>query len=178
MFRQIAVKEIRILMFFIFSIVCLPLQSWAGSIQIESGKMVLLHKSNQVEFSQSVHLTRDTFELFSDRLVAYYNDKELERAEAFGNIKLIQGEVTGSADKAILNQKNNTLTLTGNAVLVQHGNRLEGDKIVHDLSLEKTLVFPKKGGRTHMTIESSDDDNSMLPVGQSNDKESTLDPIQ
>jgi len=175
MFRQTGVKEIRILLFFIISIVFLPLQGQAGTIQIESGKMILLHKSNQVEFTQSVHLTRDGFELYSDRLVAYYNDKDLERAEAFGNIKLHTGEVTGSADKAVLNQKNNTLTLTGHAVLEQHGNRLEGDKIIHDLSLEKTLVFPKKGGRTHMTIESSDDGKAVLPVGQASDKQGSSD---
>ncbi len=171
MFRQTGFTETRILFFFIISIVFLPLQGWAGTIQVESGKMILLHKSNQVEFTQSVHLTRDAFELFSDRLVAYYNDNDLERAEAFGNIKLKQGEVTGSADKAVLNQKDNTLTLIGHALLEQHGNRLEGDKIIHDLSLEKTLVFPKKGGRTHMTIESNDDGKSMFPVAGQNNKQ-------
>lgn len=162
-FHQIKLKQIQIQLFFIFSIACLPLQTWAGTIQIESGNMTLFHKSNQVEFKQNVHLTRDEFELFSDRLVAYYNDKDLERAEAFGNIKLNQGEVRGTADKAILNQKKNTLTLIGNAVLEQNGNRLEGETIIHDLSQEKTLVMPAKGGRTHMTIESNDDGKAMFP---------------
>ncbi|MDQ6997208.1 MAG: lipopolysaccharide transport periplasmic protein LptA [Mariprofundus sp.] len=175
MFQQNSLKTIRIQLFLILSMLCFPLQSWAGPIQIESGKMVLLHKSNQVEFTKDVHLIRDEFELFSDRLVAYYNDKDLERAEAFGNIKLKQGEVTGSADKAVLNQKSNTLTLIGHALLEQHGNRLEGNKIIHDISLEKTQVFPVKGGRTHMTIESSDDGNAMLPSAQPSNKQHAVD---
>ena len=173
-FRHISFKQIQMQLFFIFSITCLPLQTWAVTIQIESGKMILLHKSNQVEFTQDVHLIRDEFELFSDRLVAYYNDNDLERAEAFGNIKLFQGEVKGTADKAVLNQKKNTLTLIGHAVLEQNGNRLEGERIVHDLNLEKTLVFPAKGGRTHMTIESNDDGKSILPNSSANKSSNSL----
>ncbi len=148
----------------LFLLLCSPFQARAGSIQIESEKMVLLHKLNQATFTHHVHLTRDDFELYSDRLVAYYNDNDLERAEAFGNIKLKQGDISGHSDKAILDQKNNTLTLIGNAVLEQKGNRLEGEKIIHDIKLEKTLVFPAKGGRTHMTIESDDDNKSILPT--------------
>jgi len=136
-----------------------PTQNKTGSIQIESEKLVILHKKNQAIFTHHVHLTRDDFELFADRLVAYYNDNDLERAEAFGNIKLTQGDIKGHADNAILNQQSNTLTLIGNAVMEQQGNRLEGEKIIHDITLEKTLVFPAKGGRTHMTIESNDANN-------------------
>ncbi len=151
-------------------LLCLPIltPAHAGTIQIEAEKMVLLHKKNQATFINHVHLTRDDFELFSDRLVAYYNEHDLERAEAFGNIKLKQGDITGHSDKAILDQKNNTLTLIGQAVMEQNGNRLEGEKIIHDITLEKTLVFPAKGGRTHMTIESDDDKSkSILPAKRS-----------
>ncbi len=170
MFRQTNYSCSRILIFFIFAMLGLPMQTWAGTIQIESVKMVIFHKSNQVEFTDAVHLTRDNFQLYSDRLVAYYNDSDLERAEAFGNVKLRQGKVRGTAEKAVLNQKSNTLTLTGNAVLEQDGNILEGEKIIHDLSLEKTHVFPAKGGRTHMTIESSDDGTGILPIGAPKEK--------
>jgi len=155
--QHIIAKNMRLILLFIIASTCLPISVAAETIQIESGKMVIFHKSNQAEFTQNVHLTRADFELFSDRLVTYYNDNDLERAEAFGNIKLYQDDIKGTSDKAILDQKANTLTLIGHAVLIQNGNRLEGDKIIHDMSLEKTLVFPIEGGRTHMTIESNDE---------------------
>ncbi len=146
-----------------------PTKNKTGSIQIESEKLVILHKKNQAIFTKRVHLIRDDFELFADRLVAYYNDSDLERAEAFGNIKLKQGDINGHSDKAILNQQTNTLTLIGNAVMQQQGNRLEGEKIIHDIKLEKTLVFPAKGGRTHMTIESNNaDDKQNKPTAGAN----------
>jgi len=144
----------------------LPMPLWADSIQIESGKMVLFHKTNHATFSNGVHLTRADFELFSDRLEAYYHNGALERAEAFGHIRLLQGDVHGTSDKAILNQKNNTLTLSGHAVLIQKGSRLEGETIVHNMDKETTVVTAVKGGRTHMTIESNAPNNknsSVLP---------------
>ncbi len=141
----------------------IPARLWAGVVHIESGKMTVYHKTSQVIFTKRVHLVRDDFELFCDRLVVYYTDKDLDRAEAFGNIRLHHGKASGTADKAVLNQAKNTLTLLGNAVLEQDGNRVEGERITHDMTKDKTVVLPAKGGRTHMTIESTDSGAKLLP---------------
>jgi len=140
-----------------------PLPLWAATVQIEAGKMTLYHKKNQVIFTDNVHLTRDDFELYCDRLVAYYTDKDLDHADAFGHIRLRHGKAKGSADKAVLNQAKGILTLTGNAVLEQDGNRVTGEQVVHDMNRQQTVVLPAKGGRTHMTIESSDNNSALLP---------------
>jgi len=141
----------------------LPVQSWAGAMEIDAEKMIFLHKSEQAEFINNVHLKRDDFELRCDRLIAYYANNKLDRAEAFGHIQLIQNNVTGRSEKAILDQKNNTLTLIGNAVLEQEGSRVEGETIVHDMNRDKTVVQPGKGGRTYMTIESNQTTDTVLP---------------
>ena len=145
------------------AVTLLPAPLWASTVQIESGKMTLYHKKNQVIFTDKVHLTRDDFELYCDRLVAYYTDKDLDHADAFGHIRLRHGKAKGTADKAVLNQAKGILTLTGNAVLEQDGNRVTGEQIVHDMNKEKTVVLPGKGGRTHMTIESNDNNSTLLP---------------
>jgi len=139
-----------------------PARLWAGTVSIEAGKMTVYHKENKVIFTQQVHLSRQDFELYCDRLVVYYTDKDLDRAEAFGNIRLRHGKARGTSDKAVLNQSKNTLTLIGNAVLKQDGNRVEGEQIIHDMNKEKTVVLPPKGGRTHMTIESGDSNGNLL----------------
>ncbi|MFQ5344631.1 MAG: lipopolysaccharide transport periplasmic protein LptA [Mariprofundus sp.] len=142
----------------------LPGMLWAGTVQIESEKMTVYHKKNQVIFTSQVHLTRDDFELYCDRLVAYYTDNDLDRAEAFGNIRLRNGKVKGTSDKAVFHQSKGTLTLTGHAELEQDGSHIEGETIVHDMNSEKTIVTPAKGGRTHMTIESGESDGKTLPA--------------
>jgi len=141
----------------------LPNQLWAGTVQIEAEKMTVLHKINQIIFTKHVHLIREDFELYCDRLVAYYTDKDLDRADAFGNIRLRHGKVKGTSDKAVFNQSKGTLTLTGHAILEQDGSHVEGEKIVHDMNSDKTVVTPIQGGRTHMTIE-SEESNSTLPA--------------
>jgi len=140
-------------------------QVWAGPISIESGKMTFFHKSNQAVFIQDVYLQRDEFALHCDKLIAYYKNNQLDHAEAFGNIRLEQGEITGSADKALLNQGKGKLTLIGNAVLQQQGSRVQGETIIHYIDQEKTIVQPKKGGRTRMVIESDDSGAKLLPGG-------------
>ncbi|MDQ6995938.1 MAG: lipopolysaccharide transport periplasmic protein LptA [Mariprofundus sp.] len=148
---------------FMLLIGLLPAGVWAETVHIESAKMTVYHKINQVIFTKQVHLTRHDFELYCDRLVVYYTDKDLDHAEAFGNVRLLYGKARGRSDKAVLNQSKNTLTLIGNAVLEQDGNRVEGEQIIHDMNKDKTVVLPAKGGRTHMTIESTGDNSNLLP---------------
>jgi len=153
---------IRILAVAVTSLI--PTILWAGPVEIESDKMVFMHKTEQAEFINRVHMKRDDFELYCDKLVAYYKDNKLDHAVATGHIRLSQNEITGRADKAILDQKNNILTLTGNAVLEQPGGRIEGETIIHDMDKEKTTVQPVKGGRTHMTIDADESGKPTLPI--------------
>lgn len=87
----------------------------------------------------------------------------MESFDAFGHVTMIQGEKKGHADTARLDQKKNLLTLKGNAVMEQPGGRIEGETIIHNMSSEKTEVYPVKGGRTHMTIKTGDKGNNLLP---------------
>jgi len=130
----------------------------------EYEKMVFMHKKERAEFINNVHLKRDDFQLHCDKLTAYYKENKLTRAVATGHIRLHQKEISGSSDKAILDQKNNILTLIGNAVLEQPGGRIEGETITHNLNLEETSVQSVKGGRTHMTIDSDETGKSTLPI--------------
>nr|WP_241697810.1 LptA/OstA family protein [Mariprofundus sp. NF] len=137
---------------------------WAGPVEIESDKMVFMHKTERAEFINRVHLKRDDFELYCDKLVAYYKDNQLDHAVATGHIRLSQKKITGRSDKAILDQKNNILTLIGNAVLEQPGGRIEGETITHNMNREETSVQPVKGGRTHMTIDADESEKPTLPI--------------
>ncbi|WP_232726380.1 lipopolysaccharide transport periplasmic protein LptA [Mariprofundus ferrinatatus] len=147
----------------IVAIFMMPSLLWAGAMEIESDRMVFQHKSERAEFISNVHLKRDDFELWCDKLLAYYKNSQLDHTEAFGHVRLAQKGITGSSDKAIFDQKNNRLTLIGNAVLEQDGSRITGETIIHDMRNEKTVVQPRKGGRTHMTIESDKAAGTPLP---------------
>lgn len=131
--------------------------AWAGAIEIESDRMTFEHKLDRAEFNDQVHLIRDDFELWCDRMVAFFKENQLEHAEAYGHVRLKQGKVDGSSEEATLDQINGIMTLIGNARLEQEGSSVEGETIVYDTRKEKTVVKPAAGGRTHMFIESNDD---------------------
>lgn len=151
---------------FISVFILLPNVLWAGTMQIEAEKVVFYHKENKAEFTRNVQVNRDGFIMNCDRLVVNYSEGEntqMEFADAFGHVTMTQGDSKGYADTARLDQKKNILTLKGNAVLEQPGGRIEGETIIHNMSSEKTEVLPVKGGRTHMTIETGDEGNKLLP---------------
>ncbi len=149
------------------ALMLLPSFLWAGTMQIEAEKMTFFHKENKAEFTGNVQVKRDEFIMNCDRLVVHYSEGEntqMESVDAFGHVTMIQGDRKGHADTARLDQKENTLTLKGHAVLEQPGGRIEGETIIHNMSSEKTEVHPVKGGRTHMTIETGDKGNKLLPA--------------
>lgn len=136
----------------------LPAASHAGALHIEAKKMLLLHQSNRVEFTGSVVLQRDDFELRCNKLIAHYRSgrQQLEKAEAFGNVRMRQGKARGKANKALLDQAQGRLTLIGHAYLEQDGSRIEGETIAHNMNKKETLVTPAAGGRTRMLLESDE----------------------
>lgn len=155
---------VRMILAFAFTL--LPALTWAGAMQVESGKMIFYHKKNMAEFSENVQVKRDGFTMNCDRMVVYYKEgaaNELDHVDAFGHVVMVQGDKKGFAEKARLNHRENTLTLTGNAVLEQPGGRITGETITHHISSEQTEVHPGKGGRTRMTIETNDEAGGILP---------------
>ncbi len=140
----------------------------AGPLQVESESLSVEHAINKVEFTGSVHLTRDDFDLRCDRLVAFYKQQaggELERAEAYGHVVMEQGEKRGFSNKAIYKQYEGILILVGEAKVEDPEGTIEGEKIIHNIVTTETRIDQgKAGGRVHLTFEA--DDESAGPVGE------------
>ncbi|HKI62539.1 MAG TPA: lipopolysaccharide transport periplasmic protein LptA [Mariprofundaceae bacterium] len=133
-----------------------PVFASAGPMHITADRMVLNHRTNKVEFSGHVLLTRDDFRLKCDKLIAHYREgqDELEKAEAHGHVDMRQGTAHGEADNALLDQVGGTLTLMGKAYLEQNSGRIEGETITHRMNQNQTSVTPGKDGRTRMILDS------------------------
>ncbi|MFQ5581340.1 MAG: LptA/OstA family protein [Mariprofundaceae bacterium] len=134
-------------------------------VEIEAEKLAVEHTKNQVEFSGAVHLQRDDFELYCDRLVAHYQQgrARLERAEAYGHVRIRNGDAHGSSREARLDQTRGILMLIGDAVMEQPGGKVQGEEIEHDINRAYTEVRKGKEGRVRMFIESDTDQAGLLP---------------
>jgi len=145
----------------------ISIPAWAaGSLEIKANTMALAHQKRQVEFKGSVFLQRDNFILYCDRLIAYYkeNTNELERADAFGHVRMQQGDTHGTSDKAKLDYIRHTLTLIGHAIVNQSRGQLEGETIVHDIRHEKTMVISPQKGKARLIIEPDKSGRTTMPV--------------
>jgi lipopolysaccharide export system protein LptA len=144
----------------------------AGPLQITSKSLVVDHTKNRAQFSGAVHLTRDDFELRCDRLVAFYKAQaggELERAEAYGNVSMQQGEKHGSSNEAIYKQSKGILILIGKAKVEDPEGVIQGEKIVHNINTTETKIQQGAAGeRVHLTFDADGDSDKQdsAPAGK------------
>jgi len=136
------------------SVVCVAYPAWAGPVTVQADHLDVWHDKQQALFAGHVHLKRDDFELFCDKLKAFYTEGSgIERAEAIGHVRMRQGDKHGHADKAELDNKRQILTLTGHAVMEQPGGRIAGETIIHNIQKKTTEVRRGKNGRVKLRID-------------------------
>jgi len=146
--------------------------AWAGPVTVQAAHLDIWHDKQQALFTGNVHLNRDDFELFCDKLRVFYTEGSgIERAEATGHVRMQQGDKHGRANKAELDNKRQILTLTGHAEMEQPGGRIEGETIIHNIQKKTTEVRPGKNGRVKLRIDSD-------PAGNSSGKVSGKLPLK
>jgi len=141
--------------------------AWAGPVTVEADHLDIWHDKQQALFAGHVHLKRDDFELFCDKLRAFYAEGSgIDHAVATGHVRMQQGDKHGHADKAELDNKRQILTLTGHAVMEQPGGRIEGDTIIHNIDKKTTEVRQGKNGRVKLRIDagSTTDSTGKAPL--------------
>jgi len=140
----------------VFALLVCAGQALAGPLQIESHRLEVQHNRQQAIFTGNVHMTRDEFELWSDKLVAHYAPKtgSLEWAEAFGHVRMKKHDKRGASDKAVLDNVRQTITLIGHAEIQQQDSIVRGGTIVHDIRADHTEVLQDDTGRVNMRIDS------------------------
>jgi len=142
-----------------------PCVARSEPVEIQAKSMALDDTKHEVRFNSDVRLVRGDFQLHCDRLIGHYKQKssELQRAEAYGHVRMQHGTSTGSADQANLDNTKGTVTLIGHAILEQGGRRIEGNSIVHDLRQQQTAVTTDSKSRARMTLESGEDNEALIP---------------
>ena len=95
--------------------------------------------------------------LYSDKLIAFYSrDNKLEKAEVYGNVRIITPKGKAYGDRGIYNPKTAKIELLGKVKLEQRGNIINGDKAETDLNTQISRITgnQKTGGRISGTFYS------------------------
>ncbi len=119
---------------------------------IEADDTVIDFRTGQRTFTGNVIVVQGTLRIKADRVVANYKDGELVNATAIGRRARFKSrpdgkpdDVEGLARTIFVNQRNNTLTLTGQAMLQQGLNTANGEEIIYNMNNDTLKI--NKGSR-------------------------------
>lgn len=122
-------------------------------ITIKSNNMIADNKEKSAIFSGKVVAKQGDITIFSDRLVVKYADKskEVEKVEAAGNVRIIQQNRIGFADKAIYESRSGLIILTGTPRVVQGSDSISGKVITYHVDDDRSEV--SSGGDPKARVE-------------------------
>ena len=100
-------------------------------IEFNSERLIFNQEKNLAELFDEVKITQGKTILSAEYVKAIYSkDSSLETVHAKGNIKLKSDQDIAQADEAIYSLSNNSISLTGNAKLIQGKNNIMANQIL------------------------------------------------
>ena len=138
-------------------------------VHIEAATLEVRDKQKEATFSGDVRVKQGDTGLRCKSLVVFYEqnsetdgkgktlqaatpgpggEQRIKRLEARGGVVVTQKDQTATGELGIFDMKANTVTLTGNPVVMTQGqNVLRGEKLVVDLTSGISRVESSKGGQ-------------------------------
>jgi lipopolysaccharide export system protein LptA len=129
-------------------------------IEITSDRLDFDYKNRRTVFRGNVEVVQGEVHLLSDVLTVDYKQvgdkQEVEAVNADGHVTITQGPKKATGTHAVFDQSTRTVVLTGNAMLEEGSNQVNGDKIVvhpDEARMEvisenrrvKVILFPGQG---------------------------------
>jgi len=118
-----------------------PAVDTSRPVEITARQLEVIQSDNKSVFSGDVIAKQGDMTLTANQLTVFSAaGDQIDRLEAVGHVRFVQGENTATADKAVYRQKEEILTLLGNATVAQGGNRVSGDEIILYIRENRSLV--------------------------------------
>ncbi len=129
------------MMTFCLALMSLTMQASAAEpIHITAEHMRMNTLQQHATFSGGVHVTRGDFQLWSDKLVVFYQKQHIQKAIADGRVRITQNNKRGASNHAVFQNKQNMLTLTGQASVENEQGVIRGETIEYHIDTQETIV--------------------------------------
>jgi lipopolysaccharide transport protein LptA len=111
-------------------------------IRITSDGLEWDYKGHVVTFKGNVIANQEDVTLYSDRLVVYYEEasNELTQIVAEGAVRIVQADKRATGEKAVFDNAERRIVLTGNPVIRQGKNVVIGDMITIFVDQDRVSV--------------------------------------
>ncbi len=123
-------------------------------IQIKSNELFTDNTARTATFVGKVVARQGDITIYSDRLVIFYSEKgkEVDKVEAFGNVRIVQENRLGLANHALYENKTGKITLDGNPKVYQGEDVVTGKVITYLVNEQKSMVTGGPGERVEAVI--------------------------
>jgi len=118
-------------------------------INVSSDRLEADDQAGRVKFLGHVVVEQGGLSLYADEIQLYYqgDKRDIERLEAYGDVRIVQGERVATAGKAVFFNREKRIVLTESPVVHQGDDSISGDEITFYLEQEKSVVNSKEGSR-------------------------------
>lgn len=146
-----------LLMAGILAVVCMAASGQAQDqvpVKILSDKMEYVQENNTVVFIGNVHVDREDFQIWSDKLTVFMESSEgqaqqgmgpdgsqdIEKLLAEGSVRIERDQQVGTSDKATYWTKRGVVVMEGNPVLQDGESSISGEVITYHLQDNRGVV--------------------------------------
>lgn len=128
-------------------------------IHVRSDRLEAEGGLNKVSFSGDVVARHGDVTIYAQDLVLYYQDqrREVDRVEATGDVRIVQGSRVATAGKAIYFETEGRIVLTGSPRVHQGQSFIEGEEIVFLVNEEKSFIKSDQGSRVNAVFQPEGD---------------------
>lgn len=123
-------------------------------IDIVADRLEADDAAGQVKFVGHVVATQGDATLYSHQMVFFLQPKsrEVERVEAFGDVRIVQGDRVATGQKGIFYRPEGRIVLTGDPKVHQGQDWVAGEEIVVFLNQQRSIVRSGEKARVKATF--------------------------
>jgi lipopolysaccharide export system protein LptA len=128
-------------------------------IHITSDRLEADDATFQVKFLGNVVVRQGDAVIYAEEVTIFFQSesREIERAEAYRDVRIVQGTRVATGQKAIFYGKEGRIVITGSPRLHQGEDYLEGDEITVFLNEERCIVNSGEGSRVNAVFHPKGD---------------------
>jgi len=126
----------------------------AQPIMIKSNELQADMKSRTATFLGRVVAKQGDITIHAEKLIVRYADRggEVEKVEAFGNVRIVQENRIGTGQQAVYYRSEGKITLSGSPKVVQGKDTITGREITYFVNEEKSIVTGTPENRVEAVI--------------------------
>lgn len=123
-------------------------------IYITSDWMEVDQVKNTITYKGRVVMVQADMTMRSETLIAHYDPemKRMSQIVAEGKVNTTQGDRVATGEKAVFDEKEKTVTLTGNPVMRQGNSQVSGTRVIYFMETDRAVAEGDGKIRVQATI--------------------------